>query len=604
MTERIAARTADLLDSFGVVTHLPYTDGGYRELSATTNALNYLGLDHVRDQAPNPEYDEYGQEHFADAAAAGIHFTFVVEGGVDPSVTVQRIHAIEQAYPGTVTAIEGPNEVNNWPVTYNGLSGTAGAQAYMKALFDAVQADPLLRDITVTGFTDWPNHASTSDTSTIHPYAKDGDQPLQRILQDMEDQNAVDPGKQFLITETGYHTQINPSEGWEGVSEAVQAKLILNTYMDGALAGAQQTYVYQLLDAYEGDSQEEHFGLFRLDNSPKPAATAIHNLTTILADTGGTAENFAPGSLDLTVTGAPATGHTYLTQKSDGSFQVITWAEPDIWNEDSNRAIAVAPTTETISFGKSFETVQIFDPLLGTSAVQTLHNVSSVSLGVTDHPLIVQLSGAGTTPAPTPTPTPTPNPTPTPGPITGTSARETLLGTVGNDVIIGGGGDTLRGSRGDDSYTVKAGDKVVEFSGQGHDTVKTAVNGYVLPANVEDLLVTGSGANGVSGNALANAITGNGAANRLNGRGGDDLLTGGAGNDTFVIAKGKGHDTITDFQGAGVAGGDKLLFSGFGRGATLSHVGDDWAIRAADGSITHVTIENATNLIASDYVFG
>lgn len=741
MTERTAARTADLLDSFGVVTHLPYTDGGYRELSATTNALNYLGLDHVRDQAPNPEYDEYGQEHFADAAAAGIHFTFVVEGGVDPSVTVQRIHAIEQAYPGTVTAIEGPNEVNNWPVTYNGQTGTAAAQAYMRDLFNAVQADPLLRDITVSGFTDWPNHASTSDTSTIHPYAKDGDQPLDRILQDMEDQNAVDPGKQFLITETGYHTQINPSEGWEGVSEAVQAKLILNTYMDGALAGAQQTYVYQLLDAYAGDSQEEHFGLFRLDNSPKPAATAIHNLTTILADTGSTAESFATGSLDLTVTGAPATGHTYLTEKSNGSYQVITWAEPDIWDEAGNRAITVAPTTETISFGKTFGTVEIFDPLLGTTPIQTLHDVSSVSLSVTDHPLVVQLSGAGTTPTPTPTPTPMPTPTPTPTPtpsvpasqpvsleagsgadtlvlrisedawngdaqytvkvdgqqiggtftahalhstgqsdtltlhgtwgtgahevtveflndaydgtaatdrnlyidgltyngvshpelaqainssgeqdlaiaatapapapasgaITGTSARETLTGTAGNDLINGGGGDTLKGGRGDDTYTVTAGDKVVELSGQGTDTVKTGINNYALPANVEDLVVTGTGANTVFGNGLANTITGNGLANTLNGRGGNDVLTGGAGNDTFVIRKGMGHDTITDFQGAGIAGGDKLQFSGFGRGATLSHVGDDWAIKAADGSVTHVTIDHVTSLTASDYAFG
>jgi hypothetical protein len=394
MTQRTAARTADLLDTFGVVTHIPATDGGYRELGATTNALRYLGIDHVRDAAPNPAYDSYGQRHIAEAAAQGIHFTFTAEGGVDPVVTVQRIHAIELAYPGTVTAIEGPNEVNNWPVTYGGLSGTAGAQAYMRALFDAVQADPLLRDITVTGFTDWPNHASKSDTSTIHPYVKNGDQPLGRIWQDMQDQNAVDPGKRFLITETGYHTRINPSSGWEGVDEATQAKLLLNTYMDGALLGAQQTYVYQLLDAYAGNSQEEHFGLFRLDNSPKPAATAIHNLTTILKDTGGGAETFATGSLDLTVTGG---GHSYLTGKSDGSYQVIVWAEPDIWDEARNQPITVAPIMKTIDFGQTVATVQVFDPLLGTSAIRTLRDVSSVTLGVTDHPLIVQLFGATAT---------------------------------------------------------------------------------------------------------------------------------------------------------------------------------------------------------------
>lgn len=410
MTLNIAIRTSDLIDHFGVVTHLAYTDGGYRELSTTTNALRYLGIDHVRDEVTNPTYDAYGQAHYAQAAASGIHFTFLTDGRVDPGTEVARIRAIEQAYPGSVTAIEGPNEVNNFPFSYKGASGTAAAQSYMRDLFNAVQADALLRDITVTGFTDYPNRASTSDASAIHPYAKEGDQPRGRILQDMADQNAVDPGKAFYITETGYHTKIDPSYGWEGVSEATQAKLILNTYMDGVLLGAKQTYVYQLLDAYAGNSQEEHFGLFRLDNSPKPAATAIHNLTTILNDGGSNAGSFGTGALDVTVSNAPASGQTLLTQKSNGSYQIITWAEPDIWNQASNQAISVAATNEIISFGTSFQTVEVFDPLVSTAPIQTYYNVSSVSVGVTDHPLIVQLSGGVGAQSLAPSPSLSPSP--------------------------------------------------------------------------------------------------------------------------------------------------------------------------------------------------
>ncbi|MBR0655286.1 hypothetical protein [Plastoroseomonas arctica] len=416
MTQTSPLRTSDLVDRLGVATHLAYTDGGYRELSATTNALGYLGIDHVRDEVTNPAFDPYGQAHFAQAAAAGIHFTFLVDGRVNPATEVARIHAIEQATRGAVTAIEGPNEVNNFPFSYQGQGGTAAAQAYMRDLFNAVQADPLLRDITVTGFTDYPNHASTSDASTIHPYAKNGDQPLARIQADMADQNAVDPGKPFFITETGYHTQINPTVGWEGVSEAVQAKLVLNTYMDGVLLGAKEVYVYELLDAYAGNTQEEHFGLFRLDNSPKPAATAIHNLTTILADTAGNAGSFATQALDLTVTNAPAAGHTLLTEKSNGSYQVITWAEPDIWNQDTNQAIAVGATNETIGFGRSFATVEVFDPLLGSSPIQILHNVNTVTVGVTDHPLIIQLSGATGGQAPVTVPVPPASPGISPSP--------------------------------------------------------------------------------------------------------------------------------------------------------------------------------------------
>ena len=232
----------------------------------------------------------------------------------------------------------------------------------------------------------------------------------------MADQNAVSPGKDFIITETGYHTKINPSGGgWEGVSEDVQAKLVLNTYMSGVELGAKKVYIYQLLDAYAGNSQEEHFGLFRLDNSPKPAATAIHNLTTILADTAGNAGSFGRRDLDFTVSNAPASGHTLLAEKSNGIWQLITWAEPDIWNEDANQAIAVRPTTQTISFDQTFQTVEIFDPLLGTSPIRTFSNVNTVNVDVTDHPLIIQLSGSGTWQPPASAPAVTrPEPSATP----------------------------------------------------------------------------------------------------------------------------------------------------------------------------------------------
>ncbi|KAA2211563.1 glycosyl hydrolase [Teichococcus oryzae] len=188
----------------------------------------------------------------------------------------------------------------------------------------------------------------------------------------------------------------------------------------------------------------------------------------------------------------------------------------------------------------------------------------------------------------------------------GTAKAETLTGSAGRDGFKGnGGGDTLKGGAGDDTYVVyAANDKVVEYAGQGIDTVQTWLTSYTLPDQVENLVITGASWTTATGNALANRITGNDAPNVLDGRGGDDVLTGGGGNDTFVITKGLGHDVITDFQGAGRAGGDTLLLKGFGKGATLTHQGDDWSIRAADGSVTHLTIDNVTSLATNDYVWG
>ncbi|MFC3125552.1 glycosyl hydrolase [Pseudoroseomonas globiformis] len=188
----------------------------------------------------------------------------------------------------------------------------------------------------------------------------------------------------------------------------------------------------------------------------------------------------------------------------------------------------------------------------------------------------------------------------------GTIKSETLTGGGGHDGFKGnGGGDTLKGGVGDDTYVIySATDKVIEYAGQGIDTVQTWLSSYTLPDQVENLTITGGSWTTAFGNALANRITGNGAPNVLDGRGGNDVLTGGGGSDTFVITKGLGHDTITDFEGAGRAGGDTLLLKGFGHGANLSHQGDEWSVHAADGSVTRLTIDNVTSLAAHDYVWG
>jgi hypothetical protein len=393
-------RALDFTQSMGVVTHLNYTDGGYADIAADLKDLAYLGINHVRDESPNPSYDPFGQGHLGDAANAGVKFVFFAQGGVDPSVVVQRLHDFVAAHPGSISGIEGPNEVNNWPVSYHGLNGSDAAQAYQSALFSAVKSDPLLHDIPVLGFTDYPLYASASDLNNTHPYSENGAQPRAAILAGMTDQAAVDPGKPFAITESGYNT-LPGSGGREGVDEATQAKLLLNTYADAAQLGSRETDVYSLLDAYpdpSGTSQESHYGLFRLDQSPKPAATAIHNLTSILQDSGSDAASFSPGSLDYSVSGLSDTGHTSLIEKSNGSFQVMIWNELPVWDPVSHQPIANSSTSVTVNLGQNFGTVEVFDPLQSADAVQILHNVSTLNLGLSDHPLIVQASSASGVP--------------------------------------------------------------------------------------------------------------------------------------------------------------------------------------------------------------
>ncbi len=134
---------------------------------------------------------------------------------------------------------------------------------------------------------------------------------------------------------------------------------------------------------------------------------------------------------------------------------------------------------------------------------------------------------------------------------TGNSGNNRITGNGGANTLNGGSGnDTLVGGIGNDTFIVNGGDIVTENSGQGDDTVQSSVS-FTLGANLEKLVLTGSGNVSGTGNTLANMISGNSGANSLNGSAGSDTLTGGSGADNFIFNTALGSsnvDRITDFN--------------------------------------------------------
>jgi hypothetical protein len=406
-----AARATDFINSMGV--DAQYGGSGLNDPNAELQSLQYLGIHHVR-QGIQYAGNLTGEEILA---RAGVQFdTGVTNNGQDVASSIApglaNLDQLQQAVPGSVFSIEGPNEANDPTngVTYNGASFADGgtAAAAQQALWNAVKADPNLAGVKVLdqsiseGPSNWQsflqaegNLSAYADSSNIHTYPNNGDQPGVPITSDMGNNDAVVPGKAATITEIGYDT--DQSVAYLGVDATTQANNVLNTYAEAFKDGVAQTYIYSLYDNSSGS-----WGLFQGDGSTaKQSATDIHNMTSILADSGSNSASFQAGSLNYSISNESSTTKDFLLEKSNGAFDIVVFDEQKDYN---GNGFTPGTENETVNLGATYAQVEVFDPTQGSSAVQTLTNVSQVQLGMTDHPLIVQVEPQGSAPPPPPPP--------------------------------------------------------------------------------------------------------------------------------------------------------------------------------------------------------
>ena len=395
--------TTSFLNSIGINTHLTFLessgDGSYNvNKNGVPNVqtdLLYLGITHVRDSFG---YD-YEMDRIDKLGALGIHFDALM--GTGPGVVYSSEIANINARAPIIDAVEGPNEVDNWPAIFNGQTGNAAAVAEQAALFSDIHNSSTLNrwehttpvyNLTVANpasLAALGNLAPYADYQSVHAYPPQASpQPWLNYWLGQHSLGA--PGLPFVLTECGYSTV--PQRGNEGsISESAQAKYNLTLLMEAQLTHVSRAYLYELMDGHAdptGQDREQHFGQFRADNTPKPSAVALHNMFAILRPTRGSA---ADSPLSFTFSGMPASAHSLLMEKSNGTYFLAVWNEQPLWNVTLLKDIPVASVPVSLNLGLIAKSVKLYDPLKSAAASFAARSVVRLVLNLPDHPIFVEI---------------------------------------------------------------------------------------------------------------------------------------------------------------------------------------------------------------------
>lgn len=391
------------LDSLGVNTHI---DQGVEGASYIA-PLRYLGIRRVRDGSRNVA------SMISVARATGVRFALIAGG--DLSVYLAAARAAAQT--NALAAIEGPNEPNNFPITYKDVEGGGKSSwrpvaEFQRDLYSRVKSDPILAKYPVYGTSEvgaqtdnvglqfleipkganiaFPDGTKYADFVNVHNYVS----AVHGGYADNQAWNAADPtlngrwdglagnhgstwGRHFkgygddellslpkVTTETGFDAGADMEE------QRTQGVVLVNTYLSQFARGWTTTFIYELKDNEGGDSIQ---GLYAGDK-PKLAATYIHNLTSLL--NGKSGEPTAQAR-DISISTDSPNIHALNFSKPNGAKVLVVWGER-----------ASGTDAALLKFGKPTNTT-VYDVTIGTQPVSQANNVTEQCLSLADHALVI-----------------------------------------------------------------------------------------------------------------------------------------------------------------------------------------------------------------------
>jgi hypothetical protein len=386
-------------------------------------ALKYAGIRNIRDDGSLRHVQDWIAMH----RQAGIRVVLTRSGPDEKAIDEMIAMSKELAAAGALLAMEGPNEPNNWPVTFHGTKPDAKTSFlqlahWQQAFYAKIKGDPALKNYPVfhsseaggsepdnvgMQFLTIPPGAGTlmpdgtryADFANVHNYICR--QP--KIVENMAWLNA-DPnfrgwadgiygeyGRTWHKHFAGYTNEqlttlprVTTETGWaagpKGLSEEQQARLYLNLYLAQFEWNYKHTFIYLLRDAGGGDA---HYGMFTSDYRPKKSAEYLHNLTAILAE-GLPVDGLSRAKADVpgySIPDQPTNVHDLLLQKRQGSYAIVVWGER-----------VGGSCNATVQLAKPAAHAKVYDPTSGVAPRQSLEQIKSIPLTMGDHPLIIEIA--------------------------------------------------------------------------------------------------------------------------------------------------------------------------------------------------------------------
>ncbi len=337
------ARSADaFVDSVGINVHLNYLDTAYANFPEVLQALQQLGVRHVRDGLIDTHRQRYYDRHNT-LGRSGIRGIFITSPAESSPLLLSYPSRMSDSFEG----YEGPNEYDqtsdpNWATnlisfverldqTVKGNSATSRFPVIGPSL---TRQDSYLKLHGVCSF----------DFENLHSYfgghnpgtAGWGANGYGSISWNLSNVSTACAGKPVITTETGYQTDLSLNQG---IPEDISARYVPRVFLEQWLRAIQRTYLYELIDLPpKGSPADSGFGLLRSDLSFKPAYFALKNLLHLLADPG---PPYTGKDFPFVLTGDLSNVDHALFEKRNGTFYLAIWLEEPAYDPDRKKAMPV-----------------------------------------------------------------------------------------------------------------------------------------------------------------------------------------------------------------------------------------------------------------------